>query len=386
MPRRKSVILLFALVSLIATSGCRQGSRGAERLAEDSSAAQAVDTNLTFNNITLEQADDAGRTLWKVKAQQATYSPDQKVANVRNPDGDIYQDGKAIYHIQAERGEVLQNGDRIFLRGQVVATDLKSGAVLRGDELEWRPKPDLLIVRGNLRGTHTKLKMSANQARLQNKQRRMELLGKVIALTQQDPKMRMQSDHLIWEIDRELVTSDKPVQVQRIQADKAIDQAEAKQAEANLATNVVKLQQDANLILFDPPLQVASNILVWNLAKQTLSTDQPVRILHRQQQVTITADRGRMDLEPKIGYLNDNVHAVDPQNQSELYADRLVWNIPTQKMDAEGNIAYSQVDPPATLRGAKAVGRLNNNTIVVSGGADGGDGRVVTEIVPEELN
>ena len=367
-------------------TSCRQGSQAAKKLAEDSSAAQQASSNLTFDNITLEQADDGGQTLWKVKAKQAIYSPDQKIANVTSPDGDIYQNGKPIYHVQAQKGEVLKDGDRIFLRGQVVATDLKSGAVLRGDELEWRPRPDLMTIRGNLRGTHTKLKMSADQAKLMNKQRRMELSGKVIALTQQEPKARMQSEHLVWEMDKDLVTSDRPVQVQRIQGDRAIDQAEGQQAEVNLTTKIVKLKQNANLVLFDPPLQIAGNSLIWDLSKQTLVADQPVTILHRQKQISVTANAGQMDLTPKIGRLNGSVHAVDPQNQSELFTDRLVWDMPTQRMNADGNITYNQSDPPATLRGAKALGRLDNNTMVVSGGTEGGDGRVVTEIVPEGLN
>jgi LPS export ABC transporter protein LptC len=384
MVQTKSAILLTLAVLLLTTS-CRQSSQGAKQLAEGSSAVQQADTNLTFNNITLEQADDKGQTLWKVKAQQAIYSPDQKVAKVRSPDGDIYQDGKAIYHIQSQQGEVLKNGDRIFLSGQVVATDLKSGAVLRGDQLEWQPKADMMIVRGNLRGTHTKLKMSANQAKLQNRQRRVDLSGQVIALTQQEPQARIQSDHLMWQMDKNLVTSDRPVQIQRLQGDRAIDQAEGKQAEANLDTKIIKLKQDANLILFDPPLQITGNSLIWDLGKQTLNADQPVKILHRQQQITITANQGQMELAPKIGRLNGNVHALNPQNQSELFADRLVWNIPTQRLNGEGNIAYSQANPPATLRGDRALGKLDDKTMLVSGGADGGDGRVVTEIIPETL-
>ncbi|HEY9629217.1 MAG TPA: LPS export ABC transporter periplasmic protein LptC [Coleofasciculaceae cyanobacterium] len=381
----KPAILLLLLTLFVVNTGCKQSNQAAKKLAEDSSAAQQASSNLTFDNITLEQAAEDGQTLWKVKAKQAVYSPDQKVATVTSPDGDIYQDGKPIYHVQAQKGEVLRDGDRIFLRGQVVATDLKTGAILRGDELEWRPKPDVMIVRGNLRGTHVKLKMSADQARVMNKQRRMELSGKVIALTQQEPKARMQSEHLIWSMDKDLVTIDRPVQVQRIQGDRAIDQAEGKQAEVNLASKIVKLQQNANLILLDPPLQIAGNSLNWDMNQQTLVADQPVTVVHRQQQITITANQGQMDLKSKIGRMNGSVHAVDPQNQSELFTDRLVWNMPTQRMDAEGNITYNQNDPPATLRGARALGRLDNKTMVVTGGP-GGDNRVVTEIVPEGLN
>ncbi len=384
MARIKFVVMPLLLVALASVSGCRN-NQAANQLAEGSAAVQQVDTNLTFNNITLEQPDEQGRTLWKVKAEQATYSPDKKVANVRNPDGDVYQDGKPIYHVRAQQGEVEQNGDRIFLHGQVVATDIKSGAVLRGNQLIWQPKTDTLTVRGALRGTHPKLKVSANQAKLQNRQRRMELTGQVIAITQQAPQARMQSDHIIWEMDKELVTSDRPTQVQRIEGDKAIDQAESKQAEANLASKVITLKQAADLVLSDPPLKVDSNLLVWDLVKKTLTSPQPVTILHRQQQITATADQGRMDLEPKIGHLTGNVNAIDPQNQSHLIADRLIWNMPTQQMNAEGNISYRQADPPATLQGDRAVGRLDKKTIVVSGGADGGDGRVVTEIIPDTL-
>jgi LPS export ABC transporter protein LptC len=385
MARIKVVVVPLLLVALASVSACRQGSQAVSQLAADSSAAQQVDTNLTFNNITLEQPDQQGRTLWKMKAEQATYSPDKKVANVRNPDGDVYQDGKPIYHIRAQQGEVEQNGNRILLHGQVVATDIKSGAVLRGDQLVWQPKTDTLIVRGSLRGTHPKLKMSANQAKLRNKQRRMELSGQVIAITQQEPQARLQSDHIIWEMDKELVTSDRPTQVQRIQGDKAIDQGESQQAVANLATKVITLKQAAHLVLSEPPLEVTSNLLVWDLVKKTLTSPQPVALLQRQQQITATADQGRMDLEPKIGHLMGKVNAIDPQNQSHLIADRLTWNMPTQQMNAEGNISYSQADPPATLQGARAMGRLDNKTMVVSGGADGGDGRVVTQIIPETL-
>ena len=186
MARIKFVVVPLLLVALASVSGCRN-NQAANQLAEGSAAVQQVDTNLTFNNITLEQPDAQGRTLWKVKAEQATYSPDKKIANVRNPDGDVYQDGKPIYHVRAQQGEVEQNGDRIFLHGQVVATDIKSGAVLRGNQLIWQPKTDTLTVKGALRGTHPKLKVSANQAKLQNRQRRMELTGQVIAITQQAP-------------------------------------------------------------------------------------------------------------------------------------------------------------------------------------------------------
>lgn len=375
----KAIALPLLLLTLLAaTGGCRQGNRGTDRLAQDSSAAQAPDTNLTFNNITLEQPDEKGQTLWKVKAKQAIYSPDKKTAKVKSPYGQLYQDGKLIYRIQAEQGDVQQNGDRIFMRGEVVATDVESGAVLRSNELEWRPKQDLLIVRGNLRGTHPKLLMSANEGRMNHRQGRMELSGNVEAITQEDPQLRVQGQKVVWLMKQEKVVSDLPVQVQRLQNKTQVtDQANADSAEVQLTDRIAHLKKNARITLLDPPLLVTGNSLLWNLKKDTLVADQPVTVVHREQQVTLNADRGQFDLKPKVARFFGNVRAVGQRNQSNLASDTLVWTIPTKYLEAEGNVVYNQADPPATLRGPRAVGKLENQTVVVSGG------RVVTEIVPE---
>jgi hypothetical protein len=47
-------------------------------------------------------------------------------------------------------------------------------------------------------------------------------------------------------------------------------------------------------------------------------------------------------------------------------------------MEANGDVFYTQVNPPASFKGQKAVGNLQNQNVAVSGG------RVVTEIVPPD--
>lgn len=369
------MVILVVTVGLVA--GCRpQANRGAEKLAEDSSAAQDLDTNLAFNNITLEEADDQGKTMWKVKAAQATYTPDQQVAKMKSPTGQLYQEGKPIYRVQANEGEIRQQEDRILLKGEVIVTDTESGAVLRSDQLEWQPKKDVLTLRGNLRGSHPKIKISANQGKLFNKQRRAELTGKVNAVTT-DPKLQMQTEHVIWQIKDEKVIADRPVKVQRLQNNQATDQGTANQAEVDLVKKIAYLRQNAQLTILEPPLQVSGNSLIWDVNKRTLLADQPVTVVQRQQQITITANRGRMELQPKVAYFNGNVKAVS-QNKSELTSDDLTWKVASQEVTAQGNVVYVQPDPPATLRGAKAVGKLQNRTVVVTGN------RVVTEIVPQQ--
>jgi len=51
----------------------------------------------------------------------------------------------------------------------------------------------------------------------------------------------------------------------------------------------------------------ASNSMSWNLNTETVTANQPVRMVHRQQQVTLTANQGRMDLQKEVVYLTGDV-------------------------------------------------------------------------------
>jgi len=366
--------LMIVLLGLSACGGPKK-SQTADKLAQDSSAAQNFDNNLTFKDVTLEQVDEKGRLLWKVKAKQARYSKDQKVATVQNPAGELYQDGKAVYKIQAQSGEVRKDGQTILLKGQIVATDIQSGAIVKGNELEWQPKVDLLLVRNNITGTHPQVQATAKEAKVYSRARQMEFFGQVAA-TSKDPALGFKSEHLIWEIAKQLIVVDKPVQIDRYVGTVVSDRAVADQAEVQLKTKVATLKQNAQLSIADPPLEIASNSLVWNLNNQTVVSDQRVDVLHREQRVALSANQGRGDLEPRIFYLTGNVQGKGERNQSQLAADNLTWYIPTQQIEATGNVVYTQADPPFNLKGPKASGTLQDQNIVVSGG------RVVTEIIP----
>src|SRR6476469_5644614 len=356
--------LMIVLLGLSACGGPKK-SQTADKLAQDSSAAQNFDNNLTFKDVTLEQVDEKGRLLWKVKAKQARYSKDQKVATVQNPAGELYQDGKAVYKIQAQSGEVRKDGQTILLKGQIVATDIQSGAIVKGNELEWQPKVDLLLVRNNITGTHPQVQATAKEAKVYSRARRMEFFGQVAA-TSKDPALGFKSEHLIWEIAKQLIVVDKPVQIDRYVGTVVSDRAVADQAEVQLKTKVATLKQNAQLSIADPPLEIASNSLVWNLNNQTVVSDKRVDVLHRQRRVALRANQGRGDLEPRIFYLTGNVQGKGERNQSQLAADNLTWYIPTQQIEATGNVVYTQADPPFNLKGPKASGTLQDQNLVVS--------------------
>jgi len=371
---RRGTTSVFILVALVlGLAACSQSSKVASPAQADSSQTH-FETSLTFNQVTLEQTNGQGRPVWNVKAKQANYSQDRKVAQLQSPTGELFQDGKLVYQFTATKGEIQQDGKKLFLKGNVVVTDPKNGVVLRGNELEWRPNEDLLIVRNQLTVTHRQMQVTAQEAQVFSRAARMELLRQVVAIAT-DPHLQMQTEHLIWQIRDQKLIGDRPIEIDRFKGQVATDRATANQAEVELKTKIVTLKQDAQLFLLDPPLQVASNHLSWNLNAETVTSNQPLRALERQQQVTVTANQGWMDLHKRVVYLTGNVYSVGQRGQS-LNSARLTWYLPTHLFEADGNVVYHQTQPAASFTGQKAIGRLQAQDIVVSGGG------VVTQFIP----
>ncbi|MEG3878613.1 LPS export ABC transporter periplasmic protein LptC [Microcoleus sp. herbarium19] len=368
--------LIFGVCSCAAAEGPQKN-----KLAEDIKTAQQSNSTLTLNQVILEQANEKGETFWKVKSQNAVYSKDKKIVNVQKPVGKLFQDGKEIYDIQGETGQVFQEGNQVFLKGNIVATDLKNGVVLRGNELEWRPKEDVLVVRNNLTGQNKQVTASAKEARVFSRAKRMELFGSVVANVK-DPALQLRTEHLVWFVEQQKVNSDKPTQIDRYKDKTVTDSGFADRVNVDLKTKIATLTQNAQLMPSDPPLQIESSLMSWNFPAQNVVSPGPVKVFHRVEKVTMTGDTGRVDLEKKIFYLTGNVVGIGEKRQSQLNTDRVTWYLTDQTFDAEGNVVYKQLNPAFNLTGPRAAGELKNQTVVVKG--DGGGGQVVTEIVTDE--
>lgn len=367
--RLTTIALALGMATLVACGG--------ERQTENIEDQEQIEDSLTFNNITLEQAGDDGDTVWKIFAQQAIYAENEGYARVQQPEGELFRDGEAIYAITGDRGDVFENGDRILLRGNVEARDLRNDALLQGEFLEWKPEEGVLLVRDNLRGTHPQVEATANEGRLYDEEQRLELSGSVIAITTDDPQMAMQTEALTWLMPEQRLVSTRPTQIQRQQQGQVTDIALARAAELNLEANRVFLRQEAQLALSDPGVRVNGTELVWDLIPDQVRSSNPLTIIQPLQRVVVTANSGIMNVRSRIVNLQGDVQLVAQLNGSVLQSDRLNWNIRNQQLRANGNVNYQQVDPPMTARGPQALGRLENQTLVMTGG------RIVSEFVPE---
>ena len=367
---------LLLMTLLTGVGGCFNRSQTADKLRADTKEIQRFDSNATFNDVTLEQADDRGKLWWKVKAKQASYSKDQKSAVIQDPKGELYQDGKPVFQIAASTGEVKGDGKSIFLKGKIIATDIRDGTILKGDELEWRPTEDVLFVRNHVTGTHKQMQFSAQEGRVLTRGRTMELFRQIVAASKV-PDLQIKTEHLTWDVKGETVIGDRPLQIEQYKNGVLSDRGSADKGIVDLKAKTVNLQQNAQLDFKEKGVQVSSNSLLWNLDLQTLTSSQPITILNPPQQVTLNANQGQMDLQKNTVDLVGNVRGIGQKNQSKLDADRVLWFITTQQFEATGNVNYRQENPPFSLAGPRASGKLDDQQVAVNGG------RVELQITPQ---
>ena len=113
---------------------------------------------------------------------------------------------------------------------------------MQGNELEWRPQEDLLIVRNQLNGSHKQLQAVAQEARVKTREQRIEFSGKVVA-NSTDPQLQMRTEHLIWQIKEEKLIGDRPVQIDRYKNNQITERGNGNAAEVNLKTKIATLKQ-----------------------------------------------------------------------------------------------------------------------------------------------
>lgn len=338
------------------------------------------ETKLTFFGVALEQFDETGRPIWKVKAKEAKYTTDKQMGQAQSPEGELYQDGKVVYQIKAEKADIKQDGKQLFLQGKIVATDPRNGIVFQGNELEWRPQEDLLIVRNQLNGSHKQLQATAQEAKVKTREQRVEFSGGVVAKST-DPQLQMRTEHLIWQIKDDKLFSDRSIQIERYKDNKISGRSQGNAAEINLKTQIAILQPQAKLELVNPLMQITSNSITWNIQKENITTNSPIRVFKAAENLTITANQGKMNIPENTVYLTGNVNAVGQRSQS-LKSNQLTWYLNKKLLEAKGNVIYHQVAPKLTFQGETAIGNLETENIVVKGGNSGQ--KVVTEIIPQE--
>jgi LPS export ABC transporter protein LptC len=364
----------ISTIAILGISGCRQSPP-----PQPTPKPSAIEAKLELDNLSFEQVDNQGKLLWKVRAQHGVYTPDRKRANVTKLVGDLYQDGKIIMHITANTGEVEQAGEKVILRGDVVTKEIRNQLVLSGQEVEWQPKLDLLTIRNRVQANQPKFQVNANEGKYLSRKQQLDLTGKITA-TSTTPQLAIQTEHLTWLVKDRQIIGDRPTQIQRYRSNRITDRATANSFSSALDRQIINLQRQVQLNATNPLIQVNGESFSWDLNRELVTADRPLKIVHPQEGVTFTADAGELDLKGSIATLTGNATGIATRNQAQLRSDRLIWQIASQQLVGTGNVVYQQTAPTIKFTGTRGVGKLQDQSIVIS---SDGKRRVQTDFIPQ---
>jgi len=377
---QKTTAWMLIGVLFLSLSACQTNQQDPDSDSETTTEEETIEEQLILENATLNQVDSEGNTLWKLQVKRVVYRQDNQNAELEQVAGELYQEGEIFLKIQANQGKIINNGTQVNLEGEVVATDPRNGATLNTQAVEWSPEDQLLVIPQSLRGQHPRFNVTADRGQYYTDREELELIGNVEGISE-DPPLQLEGKKFNWLIPQERVRSEQPFQVDRYdpETETIRDRVTANSGEVKLGEKIVFLEDNVEFKSSDPPLQAASNAITWDVEKKVITSSKPIQVVQTENKVTLTGNQGKINLNTEIAQFQGGVKGVSQANQATLFANRLRWNLPTQEMEAEGNVIYQQNDPPLTSKGEKASGILNEENIVVQGNQEQ---RVTTEIVP----
>lgn len=458
--RLKTRPLLSVAIALIVGTSLACGSSQPDIEPPSEEENVSYEEQLILNNATLENVDDAGKPLWIIRSERAAYQPGQKDAQLEGITGNVYEAGEIVLKLKADKGEIVEDGQAIHLRDDVVATDPRTGVVLQSPEVQWSPEDGVLTVKQSFKSSSEDVEVTGKEATYTPETKVIEATDKVVINGKETP-LQIRTEKAVWDIPKERITSDQPVEIDRYQVPKSDDEAAeeklkqsekseeaavepfvvppvflrlaqyaqtrqagskpgaetetqpeseldpevadpesaasetdpaaekpkrivtdrvtAKSAQFDLKKQVVILKKAVDARSVDPPLQVASDSIIWNLAERTVLSDTPVKIINRGDAITLTANEGFLDLEKEVVRVTGGARGINTRRPADLYANKIIWYIEPKRVEAAGNVIYKQAEPPLNLAGSTAVGQLAAQQLKVKSGPEG---RVVTTIVP----
>jgi LPS export ABC transporter protein LptC len=343
------------------------------------SSTPTVESHLTLNKATLEQSNNKGQTLWKIQVQEAIYTPDRKNAKLSQLKGDLYNNGKIVLKVVADRGEIQQDGELVILQDNILAIDPRNKVVIRSPEVEWRPKESIMVIRKGLKGNHPELEVTSQEGSYDTQQQQLTLMGKIVGLAEKK-QLTLKTEALRWLVPQHKIISDRRMEISRFKGKEITDQVTTLKAEIQLDRKIVLIQDNLEFKSLKPPLQLAGKVLEWHYQDRIVTSSQPLQILDYQNKITVTGNQGKVDLNQNMAWLTGGTQSQSEQNQSQLFADQLTWNMQAQTIEGLGNIIYQQdKGVKFNLTGDKAIGSLQNNSVIVTSNQPE---RVVTEIYP----
>lgn len=348
------------------------------------STTKPIEGGVAFSNVVLAQADAKGKLLWKFQAQGVTYGENQQLARAKTLKGQLFEAGRPLFDITAENGTVRQEDQQVRLQGNIRVVDRRHNISFRGKEAQWKGSSGQLLIQNGFTALSPALQLWGSQLQASQQGREVRVTGNVIAETQatqgSSRRIRLRTNQALWTVDTQrLKAGAAGANNQPSVTIEQLNTAEKSTALAGTALADLK----SGMITLSSPVQVqvgavrlTSRSLNWDTQSQKIVTNELLQIQDPRHQISVLANRGTLEQSKNVVDLQGNVEVKGLRNSAQLNSDQLLWDINTQRIEAVGSVNYVQGNPSLTLRGPKAVGKMTDQTLRVSGGD------VVTEIIP----
>ena len=370
---------IFALaLLLLGNLGGITACRNAPPATETEPQSQNSENRLIVKDALLEQSDAEGNILWKIQAEEAIYSQDRKAATLTKLVGNLYQDGEVILSLQANKGQVINDGDRIILESGVLVTDNRQGAVFETEKAEWEPANFTLQITTGLQAKYPNGKLSAKQGKYFIDRQDLELTDTVEVVIV-EPPLQLQGSKLNWLVAEDKITAAEGLTVQRYTAETITDRLRAEQGEAQLKAQTIIVSGNVLLNSLDPEIQFASGAATWDIQAGVITGEDSVQLTQTAEQVQFRANQGRYNLKTQQAQLSGAVRGTGEDPPTSLKATQVDWDLTAEEVVAVGNVVYEQTNPRVKLNGDHAVGNFGRNQVVVTGSAQK---QVTTEVIP----
>ena len=142
-------------------------------------------------------------------------------------------------------------------------------------------------------------------------------------------------------------------------------------------TNLEKLEiiDDVVATTEQPPLQLKSDRLVWNLAQNQVNSPGAVNIVRYDQQEQVTdrlvSDRASFDLTTQIATLDGNIELISLQPNLQAATESLTWNYQTRTGKTEQPVQIIDRDRQIDITGNQGEINLQQQIAKLTGGVRG---------------
>ena len=352
LPSRHAWLSGCLLASLPLLGGCADGE-----------APVAVDAPpFVFRSLELEQKSSDGQRDWSLSSPEARYELNKRLVRARRPVGLLFRNGKPSFRIQSDLAQVINDGEKILLEGNVKLQQLTGAKLLiQGDRLRWRPEQGVLTMEQRPRATDQESRISARVAELQQTTNELTLSGSVqldrwsTADRRVPPDSSLRSGKARWNLDSGRLKAQGPVLGQRRDREGTVlEQLEGRSLNGNTLKGEITVLAPVILRIPREKGVLKAQATTWLFREQIIRSTSPFEA--DLERTRISGDGFSADLGATTVDVKGSCEIRQPGERLE--AERCRWNWSSEAVSAEGEVRLQRDENDQVTRATRLEGTV----------------------------